>query len=690
MQANKSNITTRVSKGLPLTYNELDQNFFELGKVIDDTITTEANIASDSTPSLYAASMAIARVSQRIVYNGIEYRPLAEFVPFTTTSWAFDSAKFTVSNDKVLREQLAATDSANGAALVGRSVMSVASNAALLACPRRTDLTYIVASCLDGWATLNPYRGPRGGGTWVWDPVSTTADDVGTVLQVPGVTTGRFKRVFTGPVEVTWFGALGIGGNDSVAILAAHATQYNVHYPYGSYKTSTVQVKPGCKITGVGGGRFLPDGARKTTVTSLSAGQLLFDQSLSVSPGQEEAFCLSNICLVSDSPARYNDPTKLIVDGGGATSPYLMRPMVFDVSFTPLTVGSGTGLSMAKCFDGEVRRCEFNGFAIHTLLIGCDINDVTHNRYSNIYQYGVLNISCATFGSQNEIYHNDMIRAEPAAIFIKTNDRHVRIRDNYMEQASGSCTGFIDVSDIGVPIYGSNTSSGTRLTTIEVLKNRIDGHALATGFVQRIDLTLATYADVEDVGTPSTQSQGGIIVNDSFTPRRSTLHNRDISIRGRIFGKWHGYRTEQYQTVNSGLMFNSRDLTSLQSGKDQTNNLLISGSVVIMPVTFVASDVAWVLPGGDAFAPNVMFATGVNYTCTVIARTKSTLGDTLRAAAGWRTGGAILNDMALSDQFKKFTFTIAGRDVATEGMGVYMRRSTQNGDIEIQSITITQ
>lgn len=582
------------------------------------------------------------------------------------------------------------TDLAKGAAGLGRGVVSVASNADLLLSPRKADLIYLVTSCLGGWATLNPYRGPRGGGTWIWDPLSTTPADGGTVLQVEGVVTGRFKRVFSGAVEVTWFGALGIGTDDSVAILAAHATQYNVHYPWGSYKTSTVQVKPGCKITGIGGGRFLPEGARKTTVTSLSPGQLLFDQSLSVSPGQEEAFWVSNICLFSDFPIRYNDPTKTIVDGAGATNPYLMRPMVMDVSLTPLTVGSGTGVSLAKCFDGEVTRCEFNGFAIGTLLLGSDLNDVTHNRYTNIYQFGVLNMSCATFGSQNEIYHNDMVRAEPAAIFIKTNERHPRIRDNYMEQASGSCTGFIDVSDIGMPVYGANVASTTRMTTIEVLKNRIDGHTFATGFVQRIDLSLATYADIEDVGTPSTQTYGGIIVGDSFTPRRATLHNRDISIRGRIFGKWHGYRTEQYQPALGGVVFNSRDLTALQTGKDQTNNLQISGPVIVMPATFAAADVAWVVPGGDVTLTNVLFALGVTYTVTIVARSKSATGDTLRAASGWVGGGAVLTDMTLTDQFKKFTFTFPGRDALTTGMGIYMRRSTQNGDIEIQSITITQ
>lgn len=581
------------------------------------------------------------------------------------------------------------TGADNGAAVLGRGTVSVDNMNDLALMPRRTDLRYAVNSCLGGWAALSPYRGPRGGGDWIWDALSTEAADGGTVLQVAGVTTGRFKRIFSGPVEVTWFGAMGIGGDDTVGIRAAHATQYNVHYPWGSYKSSTVQVKPGCKITGVGGGRFLPAGVRKSTVTSMAAGQILFDQSLSVSPAQEEAFCISSVVLVSDFPIRYNDPDKAIVDGALATSPYLMRPVVRDVSFTPLTVGSGTGISMAKCFDGEITRCEFNGFLIHTLLMGCDLNEVHLNRYSNIYRYGILNLSSATFGSQNEIYHNDMIRAEPSAIFIKTNERHPRIHDNYMEQASGSCLGFIDASDVDVPVYGVNTSSATRLSTIEVLKNRIDGHSLATSFVQRVDLSLATYADIEDVGTTGTQTYGGVIINDYITPRRGALQNRDISIRGRIYGKWSGYRLEQYQTNNGGISFNSRDLMALQSGKDQTNNLRVSGPVIIMPNTFEDAHVAWILPEGNTTLPNTLFAAGVTYTCTVVARTRSALGDTLRIGNGWTGGGGALNDFALVEQFKKFSFTFPGRAITDTGVGIYMRRSTKNGDIEIQSITIT-
>lgn len=59
MQADKSKITTRTGKGLPLTYNELDQNFAELGKVIDEThqLNDYTQQLTDSTDPRKGAGM---------------------------------------------------------------------------------------------------------------------------------------------------------------------------------------------------------------------------------------------------------------------------------------------------------------------------------------------------------------------------------------------------------------------------------------------------------------------------------------------------------------------------------------------------------------------------------------------------------------------------------------------------------
>lgn len=50
-------------------------------------------------------------------------------------------------------------------------------------------------------------KGDGGGGIFCWDTTSTATDNGGTIIQATGITTGRWKRVFSGAVNVKWFGA---------------------------------------------------------------------------------------------------------------------------------------------------------------------------------------------------------------------------------------------------------------------------------------------------------------------------------------------------------------------------------------------------------------------------------------------------------------------------------------------------
>jgi lysophospholipase L1-like esterase len=46
-----------------------------------------------------------------------------------------------------------------------------------------------------------------GGGDFYWDAVSVEADNGGTIFQVTGTTTGRWKRIYSSSISVKWFGA---------------------------------------------------------------------------------------------------------------------------------------------------------------------------------------------------------------------------------------------------------------------------------------------------------------------------------------------------------------------------------------------------------------------------------------------------------------------------------------------------
>ncbi len=62
--------------------------------------------------------------------------------------------------------------------------------------------------------------GDGGGGVFVYDSASAVADDNGTVL-APAVGAGRWRRSFTGPLSVKWFGAKGDGATDDLTAIRA-------------------------------------------------------------------------------------------------------------------------------------------------------------------------------------------------------------------------------------------------------------------------------------------------------------------------------------------------------------------------------------------------------------------------------------------------------------------------------------
>jgi len=63
--------------------------------------------------------------------------------------------------------------------------------------------------------------GDGGGGDFYWDSTSTETDNGGTIIKATAITTGRWKRLFSGTVNVKWFGAKGDGTDDAAAVNAA-------------------------------------------------------------------------------------------------------------------------------------------------------------------------------------------------------------------------------------------------------------------------------------------------------------------------------------------------------------------------------------------------------------------------------------------------------------------------------------
>ena len=94
-------------------------------------------------------------------------------------------------------------------------------------------------------------KGDGGGGLFYWDNTSIETDNGGTIIQATGITTGRWKRVYSGTINIKWFGAKGDGvTDDTVAfndtiLFAAINNIGKVEVPTDYYKLLGTIVCPG-------------------------------------------------------------------------------------------------------------------------------------------------------------------------------------------------------------------------------------------------------------------------------------------------------------------------------------------------------------------------------------------------------------------------------------------------------------
>ncbi|MBV9249100.1 MAG: hypothetical protein JO227_07660, partial [Acetobacteraceae bacterium] len=95
---------------------------------------------------------------------------------------------------------------------------------------------------------LGGYTAPNdgGGGLFYWDASSSSGDDGGTIIVPTGSTTGRWKRIYTGPLDIRWFGASTSAADNEasieLAIKAAGTPGAAILIPAGTYNLTSLTV----------------------------------------------------------------------------------------------------------------------------------------------------------------------------------------------------------------------------------------------------------------------------------------------------------------------------------------------------------------------------------------------------------------------------------------------------------------
>jgi hypothetical protein len=457
----------------------------------------------------------------------------------------------------------------------------------------------------------------------------------------------------------------------AAAVTQCLASNAFCYFPRGTYSIGmTVNVSDGQRIFG--------DTQLASIVTS-PAGVKTFVWNPPGTGGDRYGPIFNDLTINSDFAITLNNREQLLADSFG-DSPCTHAEFA-RLTLTAVTPSTGYGICASKMFDSVIRDCLIQYYATCLILHGCDINEICNNRIVFFSTYGILDQSGQTFGSQNDIHHNDILASlGTTAIYIKAANRHVSIHDNYLEKSSGACGGFIDASAIGAPAFGNNQIQLPY--SIVIRDNRVDGEA-AGNFVYRLD-TAASVSTVCDNRSTSGVPGTSLMVRP-VAAVFNVYHRRSLRIHGETWGPWHGYESKgAYIATAKGFTCNGETIAALID-KDQNTALQILARAIVLPASF--SGYAWIIPNALTIT-NDLFAAGAVYTATVVARSTASSGDILRIAMGSNAHGDQLNSFSLTDQFRRFSWTFGGRPrTGSDFMGAYFTRSGASGDIQILEVS---
>lgn len=285
-------------------------------------------------------------------------------------------------------------------------------------------------------------------------------------------------RNFVGPYMDTYWAAMNAAGGTWL-------------FPAGDYHLNAKQaMAAGVQIWGAGN-----DVASGTQIFVGGDGSWGLEQINPNGVTSYEAFKLKDIYFqLTNGGIRWNDTAAGIDDTSGTMS-YMVRPRVERCTFNNDSGSHFYGLNLNKAFNGYVRDCTFIGNSVAIYLRGSDLNSIRDNRFDGQTDGCILDISVGTFGSTNDIHHNDL--NNPKNYFYRGNNRNALFYRNHCElDSSPGSTGSGGNMEAAIDIIDGN---GFRTT---IHDNDMSVDVFADRWLRFRSTTIYTL-DVRNNGTPS-------------------------------------------------------------------------------------------------------------------------------------------------------------------------------------------
>lgn len=349
---------------------------------------------------------------------------------------------------------------------------------------------------------------------YYWDDASVEADNGGTIIQVTGVTTGRWKLKYSGSIDVKWFGTKGDGISDDTSEIQNAVNALTGTGTYADIKNGTYNVTSRITIpTGTG---------------------LIGDKSATI--------FAKNSGFNNTSPTTHYTSNSIVISLSGETvTPYTactnQKLIGVKIQYETLDGTVVDAVEARNCNNLEIRDNEIFGFTMSAGIAIASLGDnckIVNNKVHTFYNNSTFGLG---YGDRGLINLYGIILDDDRVNDIMST--YVIIEGNWVENIKHSAAViavFGDQAD-GIGVQNGYSCRVSNNTVIDVNEG-IDCYALYTKITNNVFVNNggwgiklihgARYNDiignyVKDAGL------GGIVIAGGTPTRGDTSYNNFIS-----------------------------------------------------------------------------------------------------------------------------------------------------------------